>query len=441
MLTGRFSSFLFLFVFVQILPFIMFGIGLDDAFILSGAYARTDRTKTPEERIHDTVEQVGVSVLLTTLTSIVAFALGCMSSVPAVYWLCLYAFPTIFFDFLYQITFFVALIIIDERRVKEKRRDCLVCLAVKSRLENDEEEAEPKESSFDRLMGHFADVLFRPWVKALVVVGFAGLLAGCAYSASKLTQEFDFTDVVPSDSYVTDFWDSFQEYTPQSGIRPEVYFRDVDQSDPSVQDQMEAYINDLVGLEQVERQPTFFWLRDFKSFVNTTESVQSMTFNDQVSAFLEDPVYRELYSEEIVRNADGDIVTSRTVINMDAVDQEDVVAQVDALEAQREVSSEQPVNKNRKDWAFFTFDGVYYIWEFYSAAPDELTLSTILGVVAVTAITFLFMPHWTAALFVFPLIGILYVDLLGVLQFAGLHVNAVSYISLGECFLIENGSS
>jgi Niemann-Pick C1 protein len=42
----------------------------------------------------------------------------------------------------------------------------------------------------------------------------------------------------------------------------------------------------------------------------------------------------------------------------------------------------------------------------------------------------MFVPHWTAALFVLPLISVLYVDLLGVMQWAGISINPVSYISL-----------
>ena len=83
----------------QILPFIMFGIGLDNAFIISGEYGRTDKLNPPVERIHDTIDEVGLSIFLTTTTSIVAFALGCMSSVPALLWLCLYAAPTILINF------------------------------------------------------------------------------------------------------------------------------------------------------------------------------------------------------------------------------------------------------------------------------------------------------------------------------------------------------
>ena len=46
-----------------------------------------------------------------------------------------------------------------------------------------------------------------------------------------------------------------------------------------------------------------------------------------------------------------------------------------------------------------------------------------------TGIALLFVPHWTAALFVFPLICMLYVDLLGTMQWGGVHIDPVSYVT------------
>lgn len=76
------------------------------------------------------------------------------------------------------------------------------------------------------------------------------------------------------------------------------------------------------------------------------------------------------------------------------------------------------------------FVKIYNIWSFYSVTVNELILTTTVGVVAVTGLALLLIPHWSAALFVFPLICILYIDLLGVMQWAGLHINAVTYVAL-----------
>jgi hypothetical protein len=51
-------------------------------------------------------------------------------------------------------------------------------------------------------------------------------------------------------------------------------------------------------------------------------------------------------------------------------------------------------------------------------------------VVAISVIGFLLIPHWSAVLFVTPLIMVLYVDLLGTLQFSGLKINPLTYVCL-----------
>jgi hypothetical protein len=59
-----------------------------------------------------------------------------------------------------------------------------------------------------------------------------------------------------------------------------------------------------------------------------------------------------------------------------------------------------------------------------------MIITSIVGVAAVSAVTLLAIPHWTGIFFIAPLVMILYVDLLGVIQFSGLNVNSVTYIGL-----------
>jgi Niemann-Pick C1 protein len=283
----------------------------------------------------------------------------------------------------------------------------------------------------ERFMGWYAERLLRPWFKVTVVFVFTTLFCACAHSASQLSQQFRLTDVIPDDSYLVGFVDALYDYSARSSAAPFVYFRNVDQSNERVQEQMEKYINDLVTIDAIADQPIFFWLRDFKVFLNESEdSLAQLDFNGQVDSFLSNSVYGDLYRDNIVRDEAGTITASRCVINMDNVDIEDANLLINALLDQRKVGKAQGINQGRKDWAFFTYDPLYNIWEFYSASAQELMLTTIVGVVAVTGVAFILMPHWTASLFVLPLMCVLYVDLLGVMQWAGIHINPVSYISL-----------
>eukprot|EP00538_Stauroneis_constricta_P000207 CAMPEP_0119570782 /NCGR_PEP_ID=MMETSP1352-20130426/43788_1 /TAXON_ID=265584 /ORGANISM="Stauroneis constricta, Strain CCMP1120" /LENGTH=1044 /DNA_ID=CAMNT_0007620455 /DNA_START=143 /DNA_END=3276 /DNA_ORIENTATION=+ len=450
----------------QILPFIMFGIGMDDAFIISGSFYRTDPNKPIEARVEETIRDVGVSIILTTTTSAVAFGLGCISSIPAVYWLCLYAFPTIVIDFIYQITFFVALLVIDERRVQDNRRDCCVCITVagndENEASNDDDERqqtkkdeidkdddnddhdnketlqpetaaprlEQEESMIDSFMVWYAHKLLQPWVKVFVIAAFLGLAGACTYSASLLTQEFDFTDVVPADSYIKPYWDAYDSFTVRGGFIIEAYFRNVDQSSPDVREDMKKYVDDIVGLDEVTTRPPFFWVEDFEAFVDNSTDLQDKLFEEQFDVFFAQEENQKQYRDYIVVDNDNKIVTSRVSIYMDNIRNDEVRDLIDALLNQREVSERQPINKGKDDWDFFTYASMYLIWQFYAVAVDELVLTTIFGVLSVTVLSLVFIPHWTAAFFVAPFISILYVDLLGVLQFAGIHVNAVSYVSL-----------
>ena len=291
-----------------------------------------------------------------------------------------------------------------------------------------------KGTIFDKFMKWFGTFLMKPVVKVFVIIIFSSLFGVLAYSATKLQQEFDFTDVLPSESYVGDFWGTFTTYSAVSGVAPYVVFRDVDQSDALVQESMEKYVNDIVDTKSISNQPAYFWLRDFQAFLSSTDddTLISSPFTQQLDIFLSDPTFNQLYNDDIVRDSQGSIVTSRVQVRMDNVDQEDVVQQIDTLKDQRIVTESQALNQDKSDgeWLFFTFDDLYYIWQFYTECPNELLLSTILGISSVSLIALIFIPHWTAVLFIGPIITMLYIDLLGFLQLCGVPINAVSYISL-----------
>ena len=148
------------------------------------------------------IDDVGLSVTMTSVTSAMAFGLGCLSTIPAIFWLCLYGFPTVVIVYIYQLTFFTACVVLDERRIEANRQDCCCCLAVREGEHEDgdgdensaTENAAPVEigHATDRLMGRFARVLLKPHVKVIVTIFFLALAAGLGYSATQLKQGFDF---------------------------------------------------------------------------------------------------------------------------------------------------------------------------------------------------------------------------------------------------------
>jgi len=473
------------------LAFVVFGVGLDDTFIIMGEFSRTDPRKDPVERICQTMEVVGLSIFVTTLTTMLAFGLGTLSDVPAVRWLCLYALPTILIDFLYQITYFVALVVLDERRIRANRRDCCFCISVTKRIaldyaepngqndggnENQRQQVSRFLESFDvdvppktyaqRFMTYYAKLLLLPRVKAVVILSFTIFLGLAVYSATKMEQEFKAEEIVPQDSYVKGFLHGVNEYSAQV-IQVGVYFRDVDQSSNNAQMKMYNYVEDLVDeFSDMTEEPSFCWIRDFQQLENQNEAsaniLENFTFAQKLDVALSIPAIKEVYGSDIVRNSTGDITASRCWLFFKNLDMQSVQAQTDMLLKQRAISRSQPVytDETRTRLPFFSFSIWYIIWvrcdvwksgdfahcscvsyshvgfqiqiqqEFYTVAISELILTTIAGIVAVSVVGFFFIPHWTGVLFITPLITTLYIDLLGALQFAGISVNVVTYVCL-----------
>ena len=408
------------------------GIGLDDAFIVSGAYIRTDHRKDPVERILETIEDIGLSITLTTVTSATAFSLGCLSSVPSVYWLVLYAAPTIIFVFFYQLTFFVACIVLDEGRVADGRRDCCCWIKAKDTHQTGVHVLGQAHLA-DRFMGWLGEVILRPKVKVVVLVVFGAFAGVCGWRASLLQQNFAVKDVLPKDSYFGDFLDAEQAYTEAATVSANLYFRFVDQSDPDVQQEMFEFINHTVGeMPQISEPPAYFWLDHFQQFVNATEGAADLSFNLQVDLFLDEPIFRYIHYNNIYRDEMGNVIASRVGVSMDQVEYEVIQQEIEALEQTRETTSEFPPNQGQDPgkWSYFVYSSSFEIYEFYAVCPEELMLTTVIGVISVTGIAMAFIPHWSAAPIVLPFICILYVDLLGVMQMAGIYVNAVSYIGL-----------
>jgi Niemann-Pick C1 protein len=112
---------------------------------------------------------------------------------------------------------------------------------------------------------------------------------------------------------------------------------------------------------------------------------------------------------------------------MDNLDMQEINQQIDALEDQRKVTKAQQINQGCKDWAFFTFSSLYIRWDLYIVTVKEMITTTVIGVIAVTVVAFLLIPHILAALFVLPLICGVYIDVLGVLQWSGAYVNTICY--------------
>lgn len=100
---------------IEVIPFLILAVGVDNLFILVHTYHRLDISKyiSSSEAVADALGEVGPSILLTALSQACCFGIGSVTDMPAVQTFALYAAVAITFNFFLQITAFIALMTID----------------------------------------------------------------------------------------------------------------------------------------------------------------------------------------------------------------------------------------------------------------------------------------------------------------------------------------
>ena len=164
---------------------------------------------------------MGPSILLTCISEVCCFVLGILSDMPAVQAFSIYAGVALLIDFLLQITCFISLLSLDERRRRANRMDVCCCVHL-SKNGNNPSDA---QQNGDRLQAFFHNkyctFLMKRKVRYGVIVLFFGWLCLSISVIPKLQLGLDKELSMPKDSFVSKYFLYLQE---NLSVGPPVYF-------------------------------------------------------------------------------------------------------------------------------------------------------------------------------------------------------------------------
>lgn len=196
---------------VAILPFILVGLGVDDAFVIVGEMRNVDPhlVLPVKERISKSLAHSGAAILVTSLTDFCAFISGVGSAVPAIRHASTYAALGAVFDFVYQVTVFVAGLVYKGRAVEARASFPLTCLPVSDvsaetrqcsgspPKKYDPEAPLPMETLANRVL---APAVLHPVGKVIVLLVGVALTAVAAWQVPKVETDFNYEWFAPPDS-------------------------------------------------------------------------------------------------------------------------------------------------------------------------------------------------------------------------------------------------
>lgn len=99
------------------LPFLSMCIGVEHYFNICTAIDLSSLNNTSYLRIHEGLSHAGPSITITSLTTVIAFACGMLSSLEAIRSFCLFAGVCITVLYFTNMTLFLAVVVWDTRRV------------------------------------------------------------------------------------------------------------------------------------------------------------------------------------------------------------------------------------------------------------------------------------------------------------------------------------
>ncbi|XP_014817529.1 PREDICTED: patched domain-containing protein 3, partial [Calidris pugnax] len=264
-------------------------VGVDDMFILIAAWEQSSRRKEKSDvrsRLAETYAEAALSVTITTLTDVLAFFIGTWTAFPSVRSFCLYTGTAFVFCYIYILTFFGGIIVLNHRR-EQGNRHWLTCMPVqvgkgqaeKSCLYNaccicscsgessSSESEHPMSTFFKKYYGPF---FTNTWIKLLVVLLYGAYLGVSIYGCTQVREGIDLRNLASDDSYVIPFYDDNNKYFSTYGFRIMVVVTEsVDYWNETVRLGIENCTQNLEAISYVDKNFSESWLR---VYTNLAES-------------------------------------------------------------------------------------------------------------------------------------------------------------------------
>lgn len=380
-----------------ITPFLVMGIGVDDAFLLLHSW-RNHGNLPAKERMRAVVHEIGPSMAITSATNTLAFGIGITSPTPQMSGFCLCTCIAIFLDFLFEFLIFCPVIVLCYKEKKEKspQRDSVL--------------------SWEK----FTDVLLSPYGRFIVIVSTVAIYISAFVGISQMRPSFDPSKTFPSDSDLMISLRKFEkvqsEYSPVNFISRMPSLKD--SAEESAFFEMVERVEYSDGCYGPER--TQLMLRDFIDWADTSNVTLSY---DSLPQFLNE---RQIKDKAIVHYEDKNGSVSNIWINYIIICRGDLdwnkrAMKIDSI---RKIIDEYPVFQT----SLFDYDSTIY--DLIIAVKDELTKAVAITFACMTAACAFMIPSFTgASVATLSMLSISF-SLLGFLSLWGQSLDPVTMINV-----------
>ncbi|KAJ8036578.1 Patched domain-containing protein 3 [Holothuria leucospilota] len=428
------------------MPFIILGIGLDDMFIMIAAWRKTDPNLPVKERMEDTYGDAAVSITITSFTDIMAFCIGSISPIPGIQIFCLYTGVAVLYNYIYQITFFGAFMVLFGHMeayncngvtcIPNKHKACVrpsvETISAAPSIQHDDNGPVKRHSVMVFFRDYFSKLISHPICMAAIVFLYFIYLGTAGYFCSTIELGLEQKNVAEEGTMTHEFLDLLARYFKETGDSVSIVIAEpYEYWELEKQNELEAMVESLHMNDHIKpRNYTEFWLDDYKQYLltvyNTTNVSQDTFVNVLRNQFLQLPCCGR-FSLDV--KFDGNIITSSRLVLVSR-DVSTTTKQEELLLSVRESASSATDNLGV---SILAFSPQFVLLEQYIIIIPMTIQTLSIAVASMLVVSLLIIPNIAVSVMVTISVASILVGVLGYMSFWKVALESISMFMLVLC--------
>ena len=430
-----------------ILPFISLGIGIDDMFVILRCFNNIPDAEKKStglvKSIGLTMKNAGVSITITSLTDICAFGIGAITYFPAIRSFSITASIAIAIIYIFQSSWFVAWMALDQRRIQQKRNGFFPFMV-------HEDWQPPTWSQKDigrNIMSKVSHLFEFRVFQGLVILITCTMVSIGVWGACQIRIDYDPLNLLPEESYLIDWIEQNDINFPTERWAVLVYSQDVPYSLHDFE-KIDMIVNGLDNLTKTHNHwvsygkelpkaiqipfemATGFWWQDLKTFITTHEPVLDWReafakgfFPLYLSDFLhhkEGSIYGNYFrfSNELSCNVEAPPITA---VNLGVLKLRELRGPAQHIPVQNAIK--EIITRANMSTTTFAYSTIYAAWEIEEILSGEMYQNISLAILCVTIIVFITLSDLSSCFLIVGCVVFTIVDVVGITYLLGMTID------------------